>query len=186
MKYFYDTEFHEDGKTIDLISIGIVCEDGRTYYAVSADADYKRVHENSWLMNNVMSSIDYVVEKANGRSYETIRPVGPFVKSRTRIKNDIIKFVGNDKPDFWAWYAGYDHVALCQLFGKMIDLPHNFPMFTRDLRQHWEYCGSPELPRQAEGEHNALADAKHNMLMWNYMEEVCQNGNAYILGSTEG
>jgi hypothetical protein len=25
-KYFYDTEFIEDGKTIDLVSIGIVCE----------------------------------------------------------------------------------------------------------------------------------------------------------------
>lgn len=33
MKYFLDTEFHEDGKTIDLISIGIVAEDGREYYA---------------------------------------------------------------------------------------------------------------------------------------------------------
>jgi hypothetical protein len=29
MKYFYGTEFIEDGKTIDLISIGIVAEDGR-------------------------------------------------------------------------------------------------------------------------------------------------------------
>jgi hypothetical protein len=29
MKYYYDTEFIEDGRTIDLISIGIVAEDGR-------------------------------------------------------------------------------------------------------------------------------------------------------------
>ncbi len=29
MRYFLDTEFYEDGKTIDLISIGIVAEDGR-------------------------------------------------------------------------------------------------------------------------------------------------------------
>src|SRR4051812_11038169 len=34
MKYFYDTEFLEDGQTIELISIGIVAEDGREYYAV--------------------------------------------------------------------------------------------------------------------------------------------------------
>ena len=50
MKYFLDTEFHESKKpvkmlgitlkevrTIDLISIGIVCEDGREYYAISKD-----------------------------------------------------------------------------------------------------------------------------------------------------
>ena len=35
MRYFYDTEFLEDGETIDLISIGIVAEDGREYYAVT-------------------------------------------------------------------------------------------------------------------------------------------------------
>ena len=34
MRIFYDTEFLEDGKTIDLISIGMVAEDGREYYAV--------------------------------------------------------------------------------------------------------------------------------------------------------
>ncbi|QIQ62990.1 DnaQ-like DNA polymerase III subunit [Streptomyces phage Moab] len=170
MKYFYDTEFHEDGQTIDLISIGIVREDGRSYYAVSSEADYRRVHDNSWLMNNVMDSIPYVVEKSNGHPYDTIRPVGPTVKSRRRIRDDIVKFVGNDSPEFWAWYADYDHVALCQLFGKMIDLPHNFPMFTRDLRQHWEYRGCPPLPKQTEGKHNALDDARHNLIMYNYME----------------
>lgn len=50
MKYFLDTEFLEGtqskiiGKskpTIDLISIGIVCEDGRKYYAISKDFNFK-------------------------------------------------------------------------------------------------------------------------------------------------
>ena len=34
-RYFIDTEFMEDGHTIELISIGICCEDGREFYAVS-------------------------------------------------------------------------------------------------------------------------------------------------------
>lgn len=33
MKYWFDTEFIEDGKTIDLLSIGIVSEEGHTLYA---------------------------------------------------------------------------------------------------------------------------------------------------------
>ena len=51
MKYFYDTEFLEGTQktwigrktkpTIDLISIGIVCEDGREYYAISKDFNLK-------------------------------------------------------------------------------------------------------------------------------------------------
>ena len=50
MKYFLDTEFIEGTQkkwfgqtkpTIDLISIGIVCEDGREYYAISKDFNLK-------------------------------------------------------------------------------------------------------------------------------------------------
>jgi len=187
-KFFYDTEFHEDGKTIDMISIGIVRGDGKTYYAVSSEADYRRVYENSWLMNHVMNTIPHIVVETGDGGF-TLIPTGPDVKSRAQIRDDIIAFVGesqdtfNDphgeaKAELWAWYADYDHVALCQLFGKMIDLPEGFPMFTRDLRQHWEYCGYPELPRQDDGEHNALDDAKHNLVMWKYMEEHCKsNGN---------
>ena len=42
MKFWFDTEFIEDGKTIDLISIGIVAEDGRTFYAESLECEYDR------------------------------------------------------------------------------------------------------------------------------------------------
>lgn len=49
MNYFIDTEFIEGTQktlfkskpTIDLISIGIVCEDGREYYAISKDFNLK-------------------------------------------------------------------------------------------------------------------------------------------------
>lgn len=54
MRYWYDTEFHEDGHTVDLISIGIVAEDGREYYAVNHDADWDRVKKNEWLCENVV------------------------------------------------------------------------------------------------------------------------------------
>ncbi|MBA3574969.1 MAG: 3'-5' exoribonuclease, partial [Pseudonocardiales bacterium] len=33
MRFFYDCEFIEDGLTIDLVSIGVVDEDGREFYA---------------------------------------------------------------------------------------------------------------------------------------------------------
>jgi uncharacterized protein YjfI (DUF2170 family) len=37
VKYFYDTEFIDNGRIIDLISIGVVAEDGREYYAISTE-----------------------------------------------------------------------------------------------------------------------------------------------------
>ena len=39
MKYWMDTEFIERPYTIDLISIGIVAEDGREFYAESNEVD---------------------------------------------------------------------------------------------------------------------------------------------------
>ncbi|MGH3782429.1 MAG: polyadenylate-specific 3'-exoribonuclease AS, partial [Pseudonocardiaceae bacterium] len=42
MRFFYDCEFIEDGVTIELISIGVVDEQGREYYAVSTEFDPER------------------------------------------------------------------------------------------------------------------------------------------------
>src|SRR5690242_14481135 len=57
MKYFLDTEFIEDGKTIDLMSIGIVCEDGREYYAQNVHAGFSRA--NDWVVRNVFPSLEH-------------------------------------------------------------------------------------------------------------------------------
>lgn len=40
-----------------------------------------------------------------------------------------------DFPAFYGYYSAYDHVVFCWLFGRMIDLPTGFPMYTRDLKQ---------------------------------------------------
>jgi hypothetical protein len=161
MKYFYDTEFIEDGKTIDLISIGIVAEDGRTYYAISTEFYPKKASQ--WVIDNVLSKLPprWVTEQDSPRTREESNAW----KTRKQIKEDIIAFIGEDKPEFWAYYADYDHVALCQLFGKMMDLPKGYPMYTNDIKQLCNYKGNPQLPK-TDNEHNALDDAKWNMNMF--------------------
>lgn len=172
-RYFYDTEFHEDGKTIDFISIGIVSEDGREYYAVSNEFDTRRVANNRWLMDNVMSSIDhdkFVVTDFEGMPLvRDIYVTDSAAKSRAEIASDILEFVDGTWPDFWAWYGAYDHVCLCQLYGKMIDLPAGFPMFSSDLKQMHKDAGNPSMPKQPDGLHNALEDAKWNVVRYNYL-----------------
>jgi hypothetical protein len=39
----YNTEFLEDGRTIELISIGMVDDAGREFYAVNRDAPWRRL-----------------------------------------------------------------------------------------------------------------------------------------------
>lgn len=174
LRYFYDTEFLEDGYTVDLISIGMVCEDGREFYAVSTEFDTRRVARNKWLMDNVMSSIQHEsFTFCLGDNFPVLRDLrvtDPAAKSREEIKDGILDFVKGSWPEFWAWYGAYDHVALCQLFGRMIDLPKNFPMFSMDIKQIHKELGSPDMPKQPAGLHNALEDAKFNVVRYNYLK----------------
>lgn len=174
MKYFYDTEFKEDGKTIDLISIGIVCEDGREYYAVSDDFDTRRVARDNWLMANVMPSIKHItsviVDFEGAPVVRDLLVTDPARKSREQIKNDIVDFVAGTTVEWWNWYGAYDHVVLCQLFGPMIELPDGMPMYSNDIKQLHHAAGEPKMPRQPDGLHNALEDAKWNVVRYNYLK----------------
>jgi hypothetical protein len=157
VKYFLDTEFFEDGRTIDLISIGIVAEDGREFYACSLDADWPRINREPWLVANVVPHLPEDGATA--------------WMGRLSIRDRLLAWVGNDpKPEFWAYYADYDWVALCQLFGRMIDLPAHFPKFCRDLKQFAVDKGNPTLPKQESGEHNALADARWNQKAFEFLQ----------------
>jgi hypothetical protein len=53
MKYFYDTEFIDDGHTTNLISIGIVTEDGHEYPAASSEFPKHKLLANRWLAESV-------------------------------------------------------------------------------------------------------------------------------------
>jgi hypothetical protein len=160
MRYWFDTEFIEDGKTIDLLSIGIVSEDGRSYYATSGDADLSKA--SPWVQENVLPHLNTFSERG---SYS-------LNASRSDIAREILDFVWDgiakdgEKPEFWAYYADYDWVALCQLYGTMMDLPKGWPMFCRDVKQLADSLGDPPLPEQTGTEHHALADALWTKKAW--------------------
>jgi hypothetical protein len=163
VKYWLDTEFIEDGKTIDLISIGIVSEDGQEYYAISTEFDESKASD--WVKENVISQLE--PHNQGGTT---------FWKPRLHIKEDIIRFVSTsrpifEKPEFWAYYAAYDWVIFRQLFGTMMELPEIFPTYCRDIKQWCDQLGNPELPKQGKGEHNALADARWNKEAWEFLKK---------------
>lgn len=160
MRYFYDCEFIEDGVTIDLVSIGVVDEEGREFYAVSTEFDPERA--GPWVRQNVLPKLP----PPSDRSW----------RSRERIREDLLDFLGARGAanpwdvELWAWIAAYDHVALAQLWGAMPALPRSLPRFTRDLRQRWEDVGRPRLPQAPSDAHDALADARHNLVRWRVIE----------------
>lgn len=258
MKYFYDTEFLEGtqksffGKskpTIDLISIGIVAEDGREYYAISKDFNLKEAWNRYdlkmasgdmrnifpegikvyWIRENVLKPIFYGLMGKDinfhnidklftfGKLRQLIRRYG---KRRSDISNEVFLFIhepvikkwddkisfadeiveyaykrGEAEHELYGYYSAYDHVALCWLFGKMINLPKGFPMYTQDLKQEidayiaktWKdiemstfgHQGisldrlkkNPLYPKQ-ENEHDALADARWNKKLYDFLQKL--------------
>ena len=154
MRFWFDTEFFENGRTIDLISIGVVSEDRREYYAETDFAASKC--SSDWL-------------KANVRPH--LSRGGEAEKSRGRIGQELLEFMGQ-KPEIWAYYADYDWVVLCQLFGTMMDLPKGWPMYCRDVKQLCDAMGNPKLPEQLSQEHAALADAKWTKEAWEFLQAL--------------
>jgi hypothetical protein len=178
-RYFYDTEFIEDGRTIGLVSIGISAEGGREYYAVCADADWQRVAASAWLCDNVVPHLPLLgpvlrPEEGIREGYRfRIDTHDPVVKPRHVIAREVRDFLLADgPPDLWAYYGAYDHVVLSWLWGPMIRRPEGIPMFTHDVMQYAASLGYPDLPRQAGAEHNALADARHTRAMWLHLDAL--------------
>lgn len=168
MRYFIDTEFIETGgarhPTIDLISIGIVCEDGREYYVISNEFD--EFTASPWVVENV-------IEKLPMR-------VAPVWASRAAIRQGILDFIEGE-PEFWGYYADYDWVVFCWIFGNMIDLPKGWPKYCRDLKQMADMCGGVKFPQPDKSkEHNALDDARWNRDMFAYLIEKADSFRSLV------
>lgn len=222
MKYFIDFEFIEGFKKplfgkrrhfIDMISVGIFCEDGRKFYEISSEYNYKDA--NDWVKDNVI--IPMYVDVVHGDNRNRCNASNfhwSYGKSNKEIVRGIIEFIEyvplsqtaipagvKSEIEFYGYYADYDWVLLCSLFGRMIDLPKGYPMYCIDLKQmldervvkltnsdfftHFhitEQMGLAEklatikktnnkYPEQTN-EHNALADAEWNYKLFEFIKTI--------------
>ncbi|HEX7760339.1 MAG TPA: 3'-5' exoribonuclease [Caulobacteraceae bacterium] len=157
MKYFFDTEFIDQPYTLDMISIGIVAEDGREYYAESNEVDWSRA--SKWTLAHVKPQLE------------------GFGMEREKIGYAIRRFTEHDEaPEFWGYFPAHDWVMFCWLFGGMGELPFHYPQHCLDLRQWAMHLGDPELPHQSSARHNALADAKWTKQVWEFLARLDPEG----------
>ena len=172
MRYHYDWEFEENGETIIPISVGIVADDGRELYLINKDymqtvfdlePYYWRERHSSviseWLSKNVLDNISQedvynygVAEENMGFHIQTFISAAGRYKSRNEV-------------ELWGYYSAYDHVALAQCFGPMINLPIPIPLYTNELMTIRNGRDWPERPVEL-AEHHALNDAKYQKLIY--------------------
>lgn len=206
MKYFLDTEFIEGfhkpmfGKKrhfIDLISIGIVCEDGREYYAVSNEFNPKDA--DSWVKTNVLDKIELDFYHQESTYAKTYHPSSLVLKNFLKWKGKTNEQIAEDialfcyptisyqfkdakkeflnrakeygwianQPQFYGYYSDYDWVLFCSLFGRMINLPKGWPMYCIDLKQMMDEKG---ITKEWKKENCPDPEGEHNALVdakWN-------------------
>lgn len=185
-----------------------------------------------WIRENVLRSIFDDWKSGLEFNYRNFKKLlHKYGKTTEQIKQDIQVFVYRNECiefrlnsegfsfndivavktpiSFYGYYSAYDHVALCWLFGKMIDLPKGFPMYTNDLKQMMDSGAMlevdisnlptgnvedflntlkkigqiedpdrskklkqhPDFPRQVN-EHNALADARWNKKLYEFLKKL--------------
>lgn len=161
MRVFIDTEFYEwpipvmgaATHAVQLISLGAVREDGAEFYAENTHFDWNFIPEDHWLQDNVRPCL-YAPDVQQG-------PPDAIAWNFRRFANNEFS-VPSDKPEFWGYFCDYDWVVLCGLYGSMIDLPPEFPMYCLDLKQemYQRFITKDELPRQSGTQHHALDDAR--------------------------
>lgn len=196
-RYYIDTEFIDTGTVIDLISIGIVGEDGREYYAQSSEFNIDKA--NYWVRENVIMHLDLCPHVAvpstsqyslgtlygvqgQHKDVMTLHPDCPW-RMRYQMMYEVAHFLqpALGQPDdehepfeLYGWCSAYDFVALCQLFGTMMDLPLGWPHYIRDLQHVLDdlSIADEELPQQESGVHHALEDARHIKRLWEHVNHL--------------
>ena len=135
MKIFFDTEFTGLHKNTSLISIGLIDENGRNFYAEFTDYDKSQCNE--WIKKNV---IDHLFWNQTNKFWEGgLTKECEWFKIKSN-KNTILYTLNNwlsvyDNVEFVSDVCHYDMVLLIDLFGTAFDLPKNINPACHDINQ---------------------------------------------------
>lgn len=158
-RYFFDTQvIDRPGEPLVLLSIGLVDDDGRTYYAQNHRA--KLGHLSAWQLEYVRPALEHLDCWARLWSHE-----GHTCLWRTpeRIRDDILAFIGEDAwPEFWGDTCAFGFVVLRQLFGE--DWPYEWPEYANDVEQVQELLGCWVLYPPAAPPHALEAAGRVQMI----------------------
>jgi hypothetical protein len=163
MKIFFDTEFTGLHQNTTLISIGLIAEDNRTFYAEAFDYDHAQVDE--WIKEHVIANLRF------GGAWSA--PVldldhHAMCASTEKIAETLTEWLAQfETVELWSDCLAYDWVLFNELFGGAFSIPKNVYYIPFDICTLMKLKGiDPDVNREefvgaADGKkHNALWDAK--------------------------
>lgn len=180
MKLFFDTEFTGLHRYTTLISIGIVTENNKRFYAEFND--YDKCQVNDWLENNVIKKL-YLAKTLLRPGEQDVEATIQYnqkdhlvevLGSQKDIKDALVEWlsdIGASQYEMWSDCLAYDWVLFCQLFGGALSVPKNIYYIPFDICTLMKMKGvDPDINREdfignvawmngEEEKHNALWDA---------------------------
>lgn len=179
LKVFMDTEFTGLHKNTTLISIGLITEQGQTFYAELTDYDKSQIDE--WLTNNVISNL-YLQDKLKGHnnvdsiiSYEDtdhITAIGTKEHIAQALRDWFAMITpAGEKVEIWSDCLAYDWVLFNDLFGHAFNIPEQVYYIPFDICTLFHNANiDPDISREKfmgvdflgehSRKHNALYDAR--------------------------
>jgi hypothetical protein len=170
MRVYLDTEFTGLHQNTTLISIGLVAEDGHTFYAELTDYDQDQVDD--WIQDHVVNNLE--LHQFPGLEltlayddYEHARVRGNAKLVAARLEDWLSQY---DAVEIWSDCYAYDWMLFNQLWGHDFNIPDNVYYIPFDLSTAFKLRGiDPDISREEfagiepgpdEAKHNALWDAK--------------------------
>ena len=182
IKIFLDTEFTALQKDADLISLALVSDDGKEFYAEFTDYDLNKAGGSiDWIVENVIGNLTITDSTKESRQLDKMHIRGNRAEILSALKIWLEQFgIVKDEYDeivphirIWADVPHYDWVLFCDLFGGALNIPPQIHFIAGDLATLLIAKGfDPEKPRTElikkvnlpKGtQHNALYDAKLGM-----------------------
>jgi hypothetical protein len=173
MKIFFDTEFTGLHKNTTLISIGLVDENNRTFYAEFLGYDGNQI--NDWIKENVIDNLKHkrCIENWNNKDAEHFECVGYTYYIRRVLTEWLSKY---DCVELVSDCCHYDMVLFIDIFGGAFDIPKNVNPVCHDINQdiakfynisereafdksREEILSSNNIKKEGD-KHNSLYDAK--------------------------
>lgn len=179
MRIYFDTEFTGLHKNTTLISIGMVSDDDRYFYAEFNDYDKSQVDD--WIQKNVIDNLRFKEPKKGEQEYYMVsrdkdNPIGSSLYNRyslemrgskEQIKTELrIWLLQFDSIEIWSDCLSYDWVLFNDIFGDAFSIPSNIYYIPFDLCTLFKIRGiDPDINREEFAnikggtKHNALHDA---------------------------
>ena len=176
-RIFFDTEFTGLHQNTTLISIGLVSECGKTFYAEFIDYDESQVSD--WIIDNVISALYLTPGTDNNADPHNWRLAAETVTIKEALEHWFKQF---DKVEIWSDCLAYDWVLFCQIFGGAFSIPKNIFYIPGDISTTMMDKGvDPDINREEYANdfldvHDISANIvykKHNALWDAYVIRAC-------------